>query len=1344
MRANKYGLPAILSLLLSLQIVHGEAQVQQIDFNIDHIATSDGLSQNDILDIFQDSYGFVWIATNDGLNRFDGEEFRLYQKGTLGLESSLVLDICEDRETNLWIATADRGLYYFLRNDNRFIHISQMSDDSRLATLETARYVTMGDGDEVWLYSRMAKSIIKVEYSPERQQVTGSTHFSIASLTYAQCCGLEFVDGDIYASTYWGLLRYSKRDKRLVRVEDFDYTIRDLERHGDNLYIATPVGLFCYHPKSGTKHKVLKGIDKLFRICWDDNDIYLATKDGLFRAQYSAAACDFSKPQQIDTYLNYNTNALERINTGGIWAGFDKEAIRIYQHNTKPFKLVNGFGNNHILPLFIGQDKNLWIGTEGSGYFVLDGEILSQTSKSNYMDERAINSIVYSDYTSKYYIATNGGIFEHGRSGAERMISSTSSTKYAVADGRYLWVACYSDGLIRIDLENNDIYNFTPNNSQLKSDIARCIIVGRGGNLWIATSKGLFTIEADDKASKRPTLIEMLPEVSGNHYISPLFESRSGDIWYGTLGSGLFRVISDQEGSYSVEEYNTSNLLPNNTIKAITEDHNGTIWVSLNSGLCAIDVDKQSSTSYDLNNGLQDSEFHDLSVLCTPNNTLMFGGVKGVTLFNPKNINVDYTQGTPYLTDLRIFNRSIREIKEGKKITPLALEATKAIRLKHNQNSFSFSFSSFNYTGTKKQQYLYKLKGFDREWQSVKQSSNSASYTNMSFGRYQFVVRCKNEDGLLNPTELVVDVTIDPPLWLTWYAILLYMVLTTIVLVSLIKYYQARLLRLNAVKLARMEKRKVEELLQDRTTFFTNVSHEFRTPLTLILSPLQQLMADQELISNKEWRDHLKTMAYNGESLLRLANDFLNFSKRESRALKLELQFGRLDLLLKQLSKHLMYMARNKGVTLDYSTSTSADIEFYFDAAHIEQIIYNLTSNAIKHTASGGKVTLSVKDSVDSVTLTVKDSGVGIPRDMQTRIFERFVSRDSSASNESSGIGIGLSLTKDLVELHNGEISFESEEGVGTTFVVVLPKYYGDDIPVDEPLSGNVQPARPKSATSHFERSVKAKAEAASDMERDVILVVDDNEQIVALLCTLFGSEYKVITAADGLEAFNLAQSYIPDIIISDVMMPLMDGYELCNNIKSSQSTSHIPVILLTAKSSTEDMATGYRYKADGYRIKPFNNDVLLEQVKSLLDNRRTLSNRIKQNETAFEVEQIGISSDADKQMVKRFVKFVEDNISNPDLLVSDVCSAVGLTQVVMNKKLKSLFNMTANSMIRSIRLKRAAELLRTGRYTVSSITYDVGFNDLRHFRESFLKEYGMFPQAYKKKYNEVAEGQEE
>ncbi|MFI3286116.1 MAG: ATP-binding protein [Rikenellaceae bacterium] len=1325
-----------LAVLFSIQANHTVAQVKQIDFNIDHLTTSDGLSQNDILDIFQDSYGFVWIATNDGLNRFDGVEFKLYANGVLGLESSLILNICEDKSTNLWIATADKGIYYYLRNENRFIHISELSSDSRLVNLETTRYVTMGEGYELWLYSRMTNSIIKIEYDPQELRVNSSTHFSISSLTYAQCCGLEFVDGDIYACTYWGLLRYSKEAQRLERVPNFDHTIRDIERHGDKLYIATPVGLFSYDLKSGTKSPLISSLHKLFKICWEGDHLYVAAKDGLYRAQYDSSQDDFTTPQLIDPYLNFNTNILLKVNTGGVWAGFDREAIRIYQHNTKPFKLINGFGNNHILPIFVAKNNDVWVGTEGSGYFVAKNGLLSQGNKRHFMDELAINAVVWSDYTQKYYVSTNNGIFEHSEEGNARMLTTTSSTKSMVADGQYLWAACYSEGLKRIDLKTDDIYEFTPNNSALKSDIARCVIMSRGGDLWLSTSKGLFVIKSEDKSSNRPTLVEILPEICGEHYISPLFESRSGDIWYGTLGSGLYRIICESHDKYNIEKYSTDNLLPNNTIKAITEDHNGILWVSVNSGLCAINVERQSSTNYDLNNGLQDSEFQDLSAICTPDNTLIFGGIKGLTLFNPKDINIDYTQGIPYLTGLRIFNKNVLEIEDGDKVTPLSLEATKAIRLKHNQNSFSFSFSSFNYTGTKKQQYLYKLKGFDKEWQKVKANSNSASYTNMTFGHYTFLVRCKNEDGLLNPKELAINVTIDPPLYLTWYAILLYMALLAIILVALIRYYQARLLRLNAVKLAKMEKKKVEELLQDRTTFFTNVSHEFRTPLTLILSPLQQLMAENEIMENRMWREHLKTMAFNGESLMRLANDFLNFSKRESHALQLDLQLGRLDLLVKQLTKHLTYMANNKGVTLNYIPASIGDIDLYYDAAHIEQIVYNLTSNAIKHTAQGGEVILSVKDFEDRVILTVKDNGAGIPLDMQSQIFKRFVSRDSLASANSSGIGIGLSLTKDLVELHNGEITFESQEGVGTTFIVTLPKYSEEDLPITEEQRVVL------AATKEAQLLDQEAAEESSN--RDVILIVDDNEQLVTLLCSLFNNKYKVLTANDGVDALKLAQSFIPDIIVSDVMMPRMDGYELCEKIKSGESTSHIPVILLTAKGSTKDMAAGFRHKADGYRIKPFHNDVLVEQVRSLLDNRRTLATRIKQNETAFEVEQIGISSDADKQMVKRLVAFVEENISNPDLLVSDVCNAVGLTQVVLNKKLKSLFNMTANSMIRSIRLKRAAELLRAGRYTVASITYDVGFNDLRHFRESFLKEYGMFPQAYKKKYNEVVDSQED
>ncbi len=1334
-KTSNFFLRASLVLSLSLSINNSVAQVEPTTFNTHHITTKDGLTQNDILDIFQDSYGFVWITTNDGLNRYDGVEFKHFLKGNIGLESNLVLDICEDQSRNLWVSTADNGLFYYLRDENQFIHISQMSDDSRLEDLESVRYITMGEGNQLWFYARKSKSVIMIEYNPEELKVLSPTFFSIATHTYAQCSGLDFINGNLYISTYFGLLRYSNETKIIERLPNLDHTISDVEASQNGLYIATPIGLLSYDPISGDKEVAIDNLGNILKICWDGNDLYIAVPNGLYIASYSSELKAFNSPVIVESYPGFNTNVLSKINTGGVWAGLDKEAVKVYQHNTKPFNLIKGFGNNHIMPIFIDHNQCAWLGTEGSGYYHLTRDINKGDVQASYMDQSEVNAITYSDYISKYYLASNEGVFSQDANGVSSQISSITSVRSLIADQEYLWMGCYGEGLKRLNLETNEIYTFTYDNSELKGDIVRCIIKGKDGSLWISTSKGLFTIESDEKSAKQPKLTEVLPELCGSHYIVPLFESRSGDIWYGTLGDGLFKV-DRSGGGYTLEEYNTNNLLPNNTIKAITEDQDGLIWVSLNGGVCAIDVEKGSSLSYNEDNGLQDSDLHELSVWHTADNYILFGGVKGLTVFNPRDIKISYTQGQPRLTDFKIFNKSINDIENRDDITPVSIEATKSIQLKYNQNSFSFLFSSFNYTGSKKQQYLYRLDGFDREWNVVKQGHSEASYTNIPSGNYRFRIQCKNEDGLLNPKELLVAVRIAPPIWLTWYAILIYFALVTAAFVTLIKFYQARLLRLNAVKLAKMEKKKVEELLMVRTNFFTNVSHEFRTPLTLILSPLQHLMADKELMDNKEWREHLRTMSFNGESLMRLVNDFLSFSKRENQSLKLDLQYGRLDLLIKQLSKNLEYMAKSKGVILNYIPASTGEVSFFFDAAHIEQIVYNLTSNAIKHTDPQEVVTLLVENNDDNVTIIVKDSGVGIPIDLQPHIFKRFVSRDSTASKESSGIGIGLSLTKDLVELHNGKITFDSKEDEGTTFVIVLPKSYGDDLVSNDPSSVE--------AISESIDGDNDSVEVVADSEQDVILIVDDSEPLLKLLTALFSSKYKVLTATDGLEGYKIAQSFIPNIIISDIMMPNMDGYEFCDKIKSTENTSHIPIILLTAKGSVSDMAKGYQHNADGYRVKPFNNDVLVEQVRSLLGNRRTLAARIKQNETTIDVEKIGISSDADKQMIKRLVGFVEENIGNPDLLVSDVCNAVGLTQVILNKKLKSLFNMTANAMIRTIRLKRAAELLRTGRYTVSSITYDVGFNDLRHFRESFLKEYGMFPQAYKKKYNEDSSSTEE
>ncbi|MFI3278598.1 MAG: ATP-binding protein [Rikenellaceae bacterium] len=1311
---------------------------------IERITSIEGLPHNDVLCMIQDSHGFVWIATNGGLCRYDGRDFVNYGIGDRGLTSNLILSVCEDLRSNIWIGTANRGLFLYCRDENRFIHSSQMCDDDSVTKLETVRSLCNGEEDELWFYSRDSRCIVCLKVDIESKRITSTIKREIPSHLSPFISTIYYANENLYIGTSSGLVAYSVREDKFVDVEGIASTINDIERRGDKLYIASQEGCFSYDPVSeqSVKHKNLI-ISR--RICWSGDDLYQVTRSGLYKSTYVEDKQQFTNPVTIDEYNLLGISELIDVSTGGVWVGFIKEAIRAYQPNKRPFDLISGIGNNHITPIFEDMDSNYWVGTNGDGYYILeslDGEQRNYNQRA-YAQKTVVNSIVYSEYNARYYIAASNGVLWQKSIDDKPQLSIPYTTiRQILCDGHYLWLASYNDGFIRYDLRSGQEVIFTNQNSQFKSSITRNVISDSEGNIWIATSKGLYMIDAKDKDSELPEIIPILPEQTSSHYILPLCQSRSGDIWYGTLGAGLHRVSRDESG-FHLESYNTDDLLSNNSISFIVEDSMGRMWMSHNNELSMVDMDNHRQISYDINNGLQNYGFNDISGCATSGGELFFGGVRGITRFKPESILIDSLQGKIRLTDLKIFGNSILQRGDITTITPTALEAATKIELSYNQNNFAFTFSSFNYSCSKKQRYRYRLLGVDREWrESV---SNEAEYMNVVHGRYTFVVCTANGDGIWNPEELSVEIVISPPFWLTWYAYILYVLFIVAVLSFAALYYRSHLNRKNAIKLARLETTKVQELLDMRTRFVANVSHEFRTPLTLILSPLQRLLRDEELMADRRWRELLSSMSYNGEVLMRLVSEFLSFSKQASKSLTLNLKREEIGALIERLSSHFIYMAEDKGIEMLY-TPPQDPLFMLCDAEHIEHIIYNLISNAVKHTARGGRVELSVVDRGQCVDIIVTDTGAGIPLDVRSHIFDRFVTRESEASRESlTGIGIGLSLTKDLVVLHGGEISFTSEVDKGTTFKVTLPKLSIDD---DELLT-NTSSAEEMECGEEIgvTKAIATKellntSMPESDMEqgsegRQVVLIVDDNEQMLKLLYSIFEDDYKLIISRNGAEGLNMAQIYLPDLIISDVMMPVMDGLELLERIKGGERTSHIPVVLLSAKSSLEDISKGYSCQADAYATKPFDNGLLKEQVSSLISNRRATLNYYKQeSKSLLNIDESQISSESDRLLIRRITLFVEANIGDSNLKVLDVCNEVGMTQVRLNKRLKQLIGVTASGLIKSIRLKRAAELLRTGRHTVASVTYDMGFNDLRHFRDSFCKEYGMFPQAYKIKYN--------
>lgn len=1310
-------------------------------YTTSRITTLEGLSQNDVADILQDSYGYMWIATNDGLCRYDGTEFKIFSIGDAGLESNLILSLLEDQRGNIWVGTANKGLFCYLRDKHRFYHYLELTDVPSIVPLRAVRNLTMAADGSIWGYEGTSQSMIHIQMNQQTQRV------SLVDLYPRNENGIEYVStiqatqSRLYIGSSNGLFVYNPQLNDFTKLNSNREIndIIDMCPRGELVHISTRTEFITLNTRTGRVKKHNLGVTP-WRFFWQGNTLWLTTNSGVYTCRYLPAKDEFRDLEVVESFIDNTARVFTKDHNGGIWIGFLKAGIRRYELNKKPFMISRGFGNDHILPIFPTQNGDIWVGTEGSGLFRIDS-INSNSINENILSKNSIYSIDYAAANNSLYVATDHNLIKitmgDDNEPLDQEISlHNSAVRKILVDGDYLWLALYNRGVVRQNLADESYTSLNQKNN-LPSNIVRNLMQDRNGNIWICTSDGIAKIPSDQRFVANPKVKSVLSKQEGNHYALSIIEDNKGDIWYGTLGYGLYKLDKRADDtSYNITHFSTKDGLASNVIKSILEDDNGVIWVSTNRGLSTLTTNNNEVkiTNIDIHDGLQDYEFNELSAVKLPDGSLAFGGVSGYNYFNPNNFTQDTTDVRSVITDFRLLDRSILDDENFTAIAPGGLHGEQGILLQHDQNNFTIKFAGISFSNSSKCQYKYWLQGADHGWVDSSDGVCEVSYTNLSPGRYTFLLSAANADGVWSSKTLKLNISIEHPWWTTWYAILTYITLFTLIGTLVIRHIRNLIRRRNEVKLANMERIKMEEMLDMRTRFFTNISHEFRTPLTLILSPLQYLISDEQIAANPKWTAQLNTMAHNGNSLMRLINEFLSYTKHESGGLKVQLSQGEFTSMIQRLFEQFKFWAEQRGLTLRYNAPNS-NILVNFDQYLIEQVIYNLASNAIKYTPVGGEITLAVEEHDYHIIFSIKDSGCGISEKMRPHVFERFYSQTTDASKEVGGTGIGLFLTKSLVELHDGDIWFTTEVNVGTTFFVKLPKGGSTEkSDIEENIIEKVDLISRKNDTL----TNTTQRHENGDETPPTILIVDDNIEILQVLSELFVDHYTVITANDGEDGWEKASTNLPEIIISDVMMPKKNGLDLCDMIKNDATTSHIPVILLSAKASNEDITAGLRCSADAYCPKPFDNKILIETVGSILTNRRKLADKFATNHSVngdvkpFTEFGDDATTNTDKVFLKRLTEYIESNIHNPDLVVNDLCNYMGITPLVLNKKLKSLINMTANALIRTIRLRRAATLLKTARYTIADVTYDVGFSDLRYFRECFKKEFGLLPQEYK------------
>jgi signal transduction histidine kinase/DNA-binding response OmpR family regulator len=985
------------------------------------------------------------------------------------------------------------------------------------------------------------------------------------------------------------------------------------------------------------------------------------------------------------------------------------------------------------------EDKkgNLWIGTNGGGliYFDRAGNTF-RTYLHNPSDPASLSSNIivclWIDRQQKLWIGTYfGGLNSFDGSRFVRY-QHVQADRKSIADDRIwailedsqdnLWIGTLGGGLELYDREKKEFYHYrTGMTNSVRSDFISSLTEDREGNIWVGTANGVDVLKKQTRQFTHYGHDARDPKSLSHDNVYSIYEDSRDNIWVGTrIGLNL---LNKKTGKFRI--IRTENGLPDNTVFTVLEDSRRNMWVSTANGLSNIEIrdtarlaenlqDKYVLTfkNYNESDGLQGREFNDKAGFKTREGEIIFGGADGFNIIVPEQINLNAQIPNIVFTDFQIFNQSVLISKDyrGRSILTKALNETKHITLKYSENVFSIEFAALSYFHPEKNQYRYILHGFNKEWLSTGSELRKATFTNLNPGDYRFQVIASNNDGYWNETGISVDITVLPPWWRSQLAFAVYFLLVAgIILLSRKMLLDRARIRFK-LEQEHLEAQRIRELDLLKTKFFTNVSHEFRTPLALITAPLEKI---SKTLHDPEQKKQVSMIQINAKRLLNLVNQLLDFRRLEVQEFKYNPSYGDIVGFIKEISYSFSDIAEKKHIRFSVNCELTR-LDTSFDEDKLEKILFNLLSNAFKFTLENGiidvEVTLLNPDEDRQLQIQVKDNGIGIDPGKQDKIFERFFQVDGQGTIINQGSGIGLSLTREFVKIHGGSISFESQPGQGSCFTVVLPL------------------TRPE---VHTETEIAAADEKGHLLgaKKPLLLLVEDNEDFRFYLKDNLGQRFSIIEAANGQAGCEQALRYFPNLIVSDIIMPVMDGIGLCMQLKQDKRTSHIPIILLTSRASEEQRVEGFKAGADDYITKPFSFEILEIRILNLITERENLK-KLFHKQIEIVPSEISITS-MDEKLIQKALDTVEKNISNPDFSVEELSRVLGMSRVHLYKKLLSLTGKSPIEFIRSVRLKRAAQLILKSQLRISEIAYQVGFNNPKYFSRYFKQEFGILPSEY-------------
>lgn len=1308
------------------------AAVSPLNSNLrfDHLTIDDGLSQSDVTSIIQDQTGYLWIGTNNGLNRYDGYRFTKWKWDPKATESTIsgntVMSLCAGKDGKVWIATTtsldayDPDMAGFINYKEKLKEVIPGTNTFRINA------VFCDDSGDIWLCFR--NKLLKFDSSLQKFDL-------------------------------WTI-----QDKDIT-----PYYIQDIKADSHhNLYLGSNRGLFLFDTKSETfrylydkkqpEHYLRNQINSI--LIEPTGNILAGTVNGLWLLSQRG---EIIKEIPLENQPNNVITTLYRDSQNQVWAGSRKNGLYlvnnagIRQFRTESSR-YNNLNSNEILSLYEDGSGILWIGTATGGMnkLVLNESpfinIQHQTEMANTISDNLVHAI-YTEDNETVWFGTQNAVLNQWNKQTNRFHHYIFPNHITVINRRNadeLWVGT-GGGLKTFNKKTKMISDFLPEN-RINHSFTSVLYRDNEQNLWCGSGGGICLIDKDGNTAplltdgnpfKRNTraitqtkdgdmwigtrdhgIIHLRRDGKGFRFmnngknrtmytdISYLFEDSKERLWVGTWGAGLYLITN--RDTIGFRNYSETDGLSDNLIYSIYEDCNGQLWISTCNGLTCFNPDKELFYKYTSYDGLPSNEFAKGAHFQDAQGMIYLAGINGVTIFQPEEIHIRQQASKVAITGLQVYNTDIRPGKEyeGKVILSRDITSTEHITLKYDERHFTFNFITFSYHAPQKNRFAYRLSGIDKEWIYTNEHS-SASYSHLDPGTYLFEVKGCNSDGVWNERPAKMTVTILPPFWASPVAYLVYIILVAVLGTVIILWIRRR----NELKRILFQERIYEEnqkeLYNAKMKFYTNVSHELRTPVTLIVGLIEKL--EGSFNTEGEENRMLAIISKNAQILLRLINDLLDFRKIETGNMQLEQAPQEIVAFVRTICSFFEERAGERNVRLSFYCDDCDHLILLIDANKVQRIIYNLLSNAVKFAQTYIEVSVKreKRNGQEWLLISVRNDGKGIAEEEQEKIFSRFYQIDAGDS-PTPGSGIGLNLCRELAHLHGGEIELFSKLGTGAMFTLCLPAVYPEveQLPVvmQEPTGSEKE-----------------------EKQLPILLVIDDNEDIRYYMRHLLSDEYEVLEAGGGVQGWEMVQRYLPDLVISDVMMPDMDGIELCRHIKTSPDTCHIPVILVTAKLSDSSQIQALEYGADSYIVKPFTEAHIKAQIANILVSREKLKEQLLK-ELSNSIGQPEAAPIQDK-LLQKIVDAVEANLDDSEYDIDRLSKDIGLSRMHLYRKLKGIIGQTPADFIRDYKLARAAELLKRPDLNVTEVSDLTGFVSPKMFRIYFKKKYDLTPSEYQKKY---------